>query len=389
MEIWRGQFSRESFGKLRVLEIKMCKGIPVAIPCSKLPVLQNLEQLNVQDCNSVEEVIQEEGLAGETIPRLTKICLKRLPSLMHLSALQPILQNLHSLEAVDCGNLMNLVSPSMAKRLVQLKELSITYCSMVKEIVGADVSEATDDISFTNLEKLQLGNLVVLESFSSASNTFKFPSLEKVEIEQLPRLTHLYKIIPGLGENLQKLRILEVSGCGNLEILLTPAMAKALEQLVKLTVRNCKTLKEIVENGGEATDDEIVNTKLQELKLVNLPILKSFCSASYTFKFPSLTYVWITDCPQMKYFCMGHSMTPRLEQMYMNWSRLHLENDLNTIIRNYFTEWHPKVEDSQEEVPDEEDAEEGDSEEQHPKEESSVKEDTEGENSEGGGSGSP
>ncbi|XP_034707556.1 disease resistance protein At4g27190-like isoform X2 [Vitis riparia] len=339
MEIWRGQFSRESFGKLRVLEIKICERIPVVIPCSKLLVLQNLEQLNVQDCNSVEEVIQEEGLAGETIPRLTKICLVSLPSLMHLSGLQPILQNLHSLDVVDCGNLMNLASPSMAKRLVQLKELSITSCSMVKEIVGADVSEATDDISFTNLEKLQLGNLVVLESFSSASNTFKFPSLEKVEIEQLPRLTHLYKIIPGLGQNLQKLRILEVSGCGNLEILLTLAMAKALEQLEKLTVKDCETLKEIVENGGEATDDEIVNTKLQELRLFNLPILKSFCSASYTFKFPSLTHIWITYCPQMEYFCMGHSMTPRLEELYMNGLSLDLENDPNTIIRNYFTEW--------------------------------------------------
>ncbi|XP_034707554.1 disease resistance protein SUMM2-like isoform X5 [Vitis riparia] len=380
MEIWRGQFSRDSFGKLRVLEIKMCEGIPVAIPCSKLPVLQNLEQLNVQDCDSVEEVIQEEGLAGETIPRLTKICLVRLPSLMHLSGLQPILQNLHSLKVDFCGNLMNLVSPSMAKRLVQLKVLYITYCSVMKEIVGADVSEATDDISFTNLEELELGNLVVLESFSSASNTFKFPSLEKVEIKQLPMLTHLYKIIPGLGQNLQKLRFLEVSGCGNLEILLTPAMAKALEQLVMLSVRDCETLKEIVENGGEATDDEIVNTKLQELELHNLPILKSFCSASYTFRFPSLLEMGMFGCPKMEFFCMGDLITPRLEEVYMNGLLLDLENDLNAAIQKVFME---TVEDSQEE-----DAEEGDSEEQHPKVESSVEEDTEGENSEGGGSGS-
>ena len=39
----------------------------------------------------------------------------------------------------------------MAKRLVQLKILSITSCSMVKEIVGDDDAseeEATDDILF-------------------------------------------------------------------------------------------------------------------------------------------------------------------------------------------------------------------------------------------------
>ena len=156
VEIWRGQYSRDSFGKLRFLMIEDCNDISVAIPCSKLPVLQNLEQLEVCNCISVEEVIQGEELVGETIPRLTKINLISLPMLMDLSSLQPILQNLHSLRVSWCENLRNLVSPSMVERLVNLKELCKLLCSSVKEIVRDDGSEATDDVSFTKLEKLQL-----------------------------------------------------------------------------------------------------------------------------------------------------------------------------------------------------------------------------------------
>ncbi|KAL6324355.1 hypothetical protein AAG906_012959 [Vitis piasezkii] len=366
VEIWRGQYSSESFGKLRVLSIENCDDISVAIPCSKLPVLQNLEILKVSRCKSVEEVIQGEELAGEKIPRLTNISLCALPTLMHLSSLQPILQNLHSLEVFYCENLRNLASPSMAKRLVNLKNLWIAVCISVKEIVRDDGSEATDDVSFTKLEKLRLRDLVNLESFSSA----------KVYIKRLASLTHLYKIIPGLGQNLQKLRILELSGCENLEILLTLSMVKTLEQL---TVSDCDKVKVIVESeGGEATGNETVDTKLRRLKLQNLPNLKSFCSASYCIIFRSLTFVDIKECPQMEFFCQGDSFTPSLESVWMNIRQEILENDLNTIIHK-FRERHSKGE-----VHDEEDAEEGDSEEQHHGVEDSVEEDTEEEDSGGG-----
>ena len=43
MEIWWGQFSRESFGKLRVLEIVACHDISLVIP-------HNIEQLIVRSC---------------------------------------------------------------------------------------------------------------------------------------------------------------------------------------------------------------------------------------------------------------------------------------------------------------------------------------------------
>ena len=107
VEISWGQFSRESFGKLRVLEIA-CHDTSVVIPSSKLQALHNIEQLIVRSCYSVEKVIQVEGYAGETLPRLTIMCLDDLPMLRHLSGLGSILQNLQSLQVFRCRNLINL-----------------------------------------------------------------------------------------------------------------------------------------------------------------------------------------------------------------------------------------------------------------------------------------
>ena len=101
VEISWGQFSRESFGKLRVLEIEGWHDISVVIP-------HNIEQLIVRRCYSVEKVIQVEGYAGETLPRLTIMCLDDLPMLRHLSGLGSILQNLQSLQVFRCRNLINL-----------------------------------------------------------------------------------------------------------------------------------------------------------------------------------------------------------------------------------------------------------------------------------------
>ncbi|XP_034705650.1 uncharacterized protein LOC117929471 [Vitis riparia] len=206
-------------------------------------------------------------------------------------------------------------------------------------------------------------------------------------LEDLPMLRHL----SGFGSILQNLQSLQVSRCRNLINLVSPSMAKRLVQLKELTVCSCDKVKEIVENeGGEATDDEILFTKLQKLELSFLPNLKSFCSARYTFKFPCLIEMQVITCPKMEFFCKGDSITESLQRVEMDYYHQRWENDLNTTIQKMFMEtnaepmeedfeeygdfeeyWDfkeldPKEEDSDDEVPDEEDDEEGDSEEQHP-----------------------
>ena len=192
MEIWRGQFSRVSFSKLSILTINEYHGISIVIPSNMVQILHNLKKLEVTMCDSVNEVIQVERLPSEefhveTLPRLIEICLKDLPILIHLFGLGPYFQSLQALEIISCGSLINLVTPLMAKRLVQLKKLIIQECHMIKEIVGNEGHELTDnEIEFTRLKSLGLYHLPNLKSFCSSTRyVFKFPSLETMEVERM------------------------------------------------------------------------------------------------------------------------------------------------------------------------------------------------------------
>ena len=146
-----GAIFKGVIGKLRNLEIFQCHNISVVIPCSEQQGWNNLERLTLGSCKSVKEVIQMEGVTvGETFPQLTEMQLEDLPMLTHLFGfgfgLRPILQNLHYLHVSECGNLINIISPPMAKRLVRLKMLSVTNFCMVKEIVGDDASTEEDEL---------------------------------------------------------------------------------------------------------------------------------------------------------------------------------------------------------------------------------------------------
>ena len=193
MKIWQGQFSGESFCKLRVLRIEMCHNILIVIPCSRLPKLHNLKELYVSKCNSVKEVFQMKELVNreyqvETLPRLTKMFLEKLPLLTYLSGLVQIFENLHSLTVHGCGNLIYLVTSSIAKTLVQLKELNIKQCKSVKEIVKHEGGEEPYDIVFSKLQRLRLVNLQSLKWFCTTRCIFKFPSLEQFEVIRCPQM---------------------------------------------------------------------------------------------------------------------------------------------------------------------------------------------------------
>ena len=179
----------------------MCHDILVVIPCSMLPKLHNLKELSVSKCTSVKEVFQMKELVNqeyqvETLPRLTKMVLEDLPLLTYLSGLVQIFENLHSLEVCGCENLIYVVTSSIAKTLVQLKELTIEQCKLVKEIVGHEGGEEPYDIVFSKLQRLRLVHLQSLKWFCSTRCIFKFPSLEQFEVKGCPQMEYFCETVP-------------------------------------------------------------------------------------------------------------------------------------------------------------------------------------------------
>ncbi|XP_044482579.1 uncharacterized protein LOC123208956 isoform X3 [Mangifera indica] len=104
--------------------------------------------------------------------------------LMSLVLFSVFFQNLKVLKVSSCHGLMKLFTPSMARSLVQLRELGISYCKMLTEIVENEGDATTSsEIVFNNLNKLSLEWLYSLTCFCSGNYSFSFPSLEELKIE--------------------------------------------------------------------------------------------------------------------------------------------------------------------------------------------------------------
>lgn len=130
--------------------------------CSNGKVLQDLEHLEINNCDS-------------------------LVSLLPFSSSFP---NITALDVVECKGLVNIVTSSMARILVNLKKLSIRECNMVTEIVveEEDESDYSSSIIFNKLESITLHCLNSLISFCSASCIIEFPSLEDLFVRECPRM---------------------------------------------------------------------------------------------------------------------------------------------------------------------------------------------------------
>ena len=136
-----------------------------------------------------------------------------------------------------------------------------------------------------------------------------FSKLEVLEVLPFAKLTIL--LPPSVSfQNLTNLKILNYHG---LIDLVTSSTAKSLLQLKEMSVNECESITEVVVREGGEDNELFTFTRLTRLKLDCLPNLTSFCSGSYSFKFPSFEEISVRQCPEIKIFSNGAFGTPKLE----------------------------------------------------------------------------
>ncbi|TKY49668.1 disease resistance protein [Spatholobus suberectus] len=120
-----------------------------------VPILENLETFYVWEC----------------------MCLTILtPSIVSFS-------NLKVLDIKDCHGLKYLFTSSTAKNLGVLKEMHVSNCQSIEEILETEEGdESNTDIVFEQLQVLTLHSLPALGKFYSGSSRLNFPSLKRAEI---------------------------------------------------------------------------------------------------------------------------------------------------------------------------------------------------------------
>ncbi|XVF56893.1 hypothetical protein PTKIN_Ptkin06aG0157200 [Pterospermum kingtungense] len=200
------------FPKLKHLRIMWYPEQVSIFPSYLFPLLSlpNLQQLEINYCDFKELVFQSEGVGCEKNPasasasawmhlckekeafqNLRMLSVNSCPILKSITSLL-CFQNLVTLEVFGCDGIIKLVTHSTAKSLVQLREMRISSCRNIEEIIqGRDGNdeEVKDEISFPKLNRLELHGLSKLESFCSSGNhAFGFPSLATLIVDKCPKM---------------------------------------------------------------------------------------------------------------------------------------------------------------------------------------------------------
>ncbi|ESW23449.1 hypothetical protein PHAVU_004G048000 [Phaseolus vulgaris] len=174
------------------------------IPSNMLHRFQHLKQLKVHDCGSLVEIFESGGVdenEDEGWTRtpynfdLQELHLYDLPKLMHIWKYHGEIlsfMNLKKLKIQHCPNLKNVLSPSMARSLSQLQELSVYECELIEEIITRDEKPSEEPskvkIIFPALQWLTLYRLPSLRCFCSSTYHFELPSCHDITITECPKM---------------------------------------------------------------------------------------------------------------------------------------------------------------------------------------------------------
>ncbi|KAH9657263.1 nb-arc domain-containing protein [Citrus sinensis] len=246
-----------SFPKLQ--RVRGCHNI---VPSIDERGLNELTILHVTDCKDLECIMDASKSphrkSGNPVmlSRLARLYISKLPELKWIwkAPTQHVisLQSLTELSVSECNNLTYIFTLSLARNLLQLKELAVFNCRGLEQII--DEYEDEDHLQ-----------------------PVCFPKLTWIVVRYCPKLKHLFHISVALS--LQKLKQLYIVGNDELEEVF------------------CH------KDGADVTDyNEIVMNELRHLILEDLPNLTNFWPAGYKIPFPSASYgAVVRNCPKLKW----------------------------------------------------------------------------------------
>ncbi|KAK2652133.1 hypothetical protein Ddye_011989 [Dipteronia dyeriana] len=332
---------RHGLYNLEELKIRGCvvqvlfqlEGLKQELSLPKLKVIE-LEYLPELEClykgGSVTEVIEVEYL-----PEQKRLC--KVPK--HLLSMQ----NLKRLAVNDCYRLRYMFSDTLAQNLMQLEELIIRRCGELEQIL---VEDGDDDKTllrdyhqkprlFPNLSRVDISYCTQLKSMfpDNITHLLSLQNLTTLELDNCHRLTHLFS--SALTQNLLQLERIDIEDCGELEQIIVKDHTRDQGQLglfpnlSYISVKRCGKLKTLFnvtiarrglkklrnlyiqtafqlevlfghkDEAGMTGDREIVLPLLEVLTLRELASLVNFCPSDCHFRFPSLSHLWVTECPKI------------------------------------------------------------------------------------------
>ncbi|KAH1045584.1 hypothetical protein J1N35_036368, partial [Gossypium stocksii] len=268
----------------------------------------------------------------ENLPQLISFCspderCSTKPLLLFNKQTCHWITNLRSLIIKGCGKLEHLLSPSLARSLVQLQCFKIEDCKCLRDIILTEEieEERKDVICFPRLNSLHIDGLPNLIFFNSGNDIIEFPLLKELKIKRCPKLIEFVSqnrnqsgmhalfsekvavpsledmnisnlsnmkmifynnLAPGSFKSLRKISVVE---CGSLKNLFPVSIAKDLLQLEHLSIHNCG-VEEIV-SKGDGVEEQPVRFEFSQVSYLEVKWvakLKCFYEGQHTIVWPML-----------------------------------------------------------------------------------------------------
>ncbi|XP_038696978.1 probable disease resistance protein At4g27220 [Tripterygium wilfordii] len=266
-----------------------------------------LRFLHVQEGRNFQYIVNPNTTTPcKIFPGLEVLSLKKLINLEMICHGQLGVESFSKLRIVrveSCGMLKNLFSFPIAKSLLQLQQIKVEDCKNMEEIFSCESEK--DVIELKEVQSIELRGLPKLTSICSEikdepipllNGKIVFPYLVTLDLHDIGAEKIWDNSLQAM-QHFHRLRYLTLSGCHKLKFLFPVVVVKGLIQLMKLDVRDCELMERII--GGAA--GQMIFPKLNLLHLKDLPKLKRFCTGN-SVEFPSLAYMWIAKCPELKSF---------------------------------------------------------------------------------------
>ncbi|XP_034703683.1 putative disease resistance protein At3g14460 [Vitis riparia] len=285
---WIGDALFSKMVDLRLIDCRKC----TSLPC--LGQLPSLKQLRIQGMVGVKKVGAEfygetRVSAGKFFPSLESLHFNSMSEWEHWedwsSSTESLFPCLHKLTIEDCPKLIM----KLPTYLPSLTKLSVLFCPKLESPLSR----------LPLLKELRVGkcNEAVLSSGNDLT------SLTKLTIS---RISGLIKLHEGFVQFLQGLRVLEVSGCEELEYLWEDGFGS--ENSLSLEIRDCDQLVSLGCNlqslaiSGCDKLERLPNgwqslTCLEELAISHCPKLASFPDVGFP---PMLRNLILENCESLK-----------------------------------------------------------------------------------------
>ncbi|KAJ9682446.1 hypothetical protein PVL29_018376 [Vitis rotundifolia] len=286
------------------------------------PGYHSLQRLHHADLDTPFPVLFDERVAFPSLKFLKISGLDNVKKIRHNQIPQDSFSKLEMVTVEFCGQLLNIFSSCMLKRLQSLEDLSVRDCSSLEAIF--DVEGTNDNVDrsslgntsvFPKLTSLSLINLHQLRSFYPGALTSQWSLLKKLKVQECHKLNvfafetptfqqrhhegnhdmplfllphvafpNLEELTLGqnrdteiwpeqfLVDSFPKLRVLSLYDCKDIVIVIPSFMLQGLHNLEVLKVGRCSSVEEVFQLEGLDEENQAKRLgQLREIELHDLP----------------------------------------------------------------------------------------------------------------------